>query len=132
MDALSREPSPGSDTAARSRPAGFEPPLCVRTGDRIVFVRPRDLDYAEAARNYVCLHAEGETHVLRRPLRRLLARLDPRRFVRIHRGIVVNVERIRELRPLDHGGYAVILVDGSELTMTRTHRRRLEALVGKL
>ena len=97
----------------------------VKNAGRIVLVRMEDLDWIEAADNYVCLHAGAETHVLRETMSALEARLDARRFVRIHRSAIVNIERIKELRPWFHGEYQVLLTNGAELTLSRSYRDRL-------
>ena len=77
------------------------------------------------------LHAGGVSHLLRETMNNLESRLDPECFWRIHRSTLVNVERIRELQPLFHGDYVVILRDGTELTLSRTYRRQLPGLFGE-
>ena len=89
------------------------------------------VDWVEASGNYLRLHAGAKTHMLRETMNNLEARLDPARFWRIHRSTIVNVERIRELQPLFHGDYVVILRDGKELTLSRTYRRNLPGLFGE-
>ena len=86
----------------------------------------------EAAGNYLRLHVGGKTHLLRETMNNLEARLDPDRFWRIHRSTIVNVDRIRELQPLFHGDYVVVLHDGKELTLSRTYRRNLPGLFGEV
>lgn len=104
--------------------------LLVRSGDRLQVLKVDDLDWVEAADNYVKVHALGQTHLLRETLARLKSRLDPARFLRIHRSTLVNVERIHSLYPLFHGDQMVVLRDGTELTASRRYRRALEALLG--
>jgi two-component system LytT family response regulator len=104
--------------------------LVVKSGGRVYFVRVEDIDWVEAAGNYVRLHVGKEDHLLRESMAGLEARLDAARFLRIHRSTIVNVERIRELQPAFHGDYAVILRDGTELTLSRGYRDRLQALLG--
>ena len=105
--------------------------LPVRTKDRVVFLKTESIDWVQTADNYVRLHAGEEEHLLRETLAHLQARLDPARFLRIHRSTLVNVERIKELHPLFHGDHAVILQDGTELTLSRRYRSQLEALLGR-
>jgi two-component system LytT family response regulator len=104
--------------------------LTIKSGGRIYFLKTKDIDWVEAAGNYLRLHAGGTTHSLRETMNNLEARLDPDRFWRIHRSTIVNVDRIRELQPLFHGDYVVILADGKELTLSRTYRRNLPGLFG--
>jgi two-component system LytT family response regulator len=100
--------------------------LVVRSGGRIVFLPVAEIDWIEAADNYVRLHAGKQVHVMRETLQRLESTLDPERFVRIHRSTMVNLERVRELQPWFHGEYVLILTDGTRLTTGRAHRARLD------
>jgi two-component system LytT family response regulator len=104
--------------------------LAVRSASRVSVVRVDELDYAEACGNYVELHCEGRRHLIRETMRGLEARLDPRRFVRIHRSCLVNIDRVREMHPLFHGDWLVVLAGGARLTMSRTYRERVQRLLG--
>jgi two-component system LytT family response regulator len=104
--------------------------LMVKSAGRIYFVRIADIDWIEAAANYVRLHVGKEDHLLRDSLSALEKKLDPARFVRIHRSTIVNVERIRELQPVFHGDYVVILHDGTELPVSRSCRDNLGKSLG--
>jgi two-component system LytT family response regulator len=104
--------------------------LMVKSGGRIYFVRIEDVDWMEAAGNYVRLHVGTEDHLLRESLTALEKKLDPTRFVRIHRSTIVNLERIRELQPAFHGDYVIILQDGTELALSRSCREKLEESLG--
>jgi two-component system LytT family response regulator len=104
--------------------------LVVKSAGRIYFVRVQDIDWIEAAGNYLRLHAGTEEHLLRESMNALEARLDPARFARIHRSTMVNLERIRELQPAFHGDYLVVLQDGSELTLSRNYREKLQKVLG--
>jgi two-component system LytT family response regulator len=84
----------------------------------------------EAADNYVSLHVGAETHLIRETMNALEQRLDPHRFLRIHRSTMVNADRIKELRPWFHGEYIVMLKDGTELTLSRTYREKILSLLG--
>lgn len=92
----------------------------VRTPGRIVFLALRDVESIEAAGNYVYVQAGRERHLVRGTLKSIEARLDPRRFARIHRGAIVNVERIAALLPRAHGDATVALAGGSRLIASRT------------
>jgi two-component system LytT family response regulator len=105
--------------------------LVIKSGGRVSFLKTDEVDWIEAAGNYVRLHAARDTHMLRETMTALEARLDPRKFVRIHRGAVVNLERIKELQPLFHGDHQVTLRDGSRLTLSRNYRENLERVLGR-
>ena len=72
------------------------------------------------------LHAGGERHIVRATLTSLEKSLDPQRFARVHKGHIVNLDRVRELRPWSHGDRVVVLTDGTELMLSRRYRDRLE------
>jgi two-component system LytT family response regulator len=117
----------------RAAPVAEPPPperLLVKTGSRSTLLRPADIDYVQAAGNYVEIHAGPEVHLSRDTLARLERELDPRRFVRIHRSTIVNVERVRHLEPLFHGDHAVFLAGGARLTLSRDHWPRLQQALG--
>jgi two-component system, LytTR family, response regulator len=99
--------------------------LTVKRDGRVVFVRVGDVDWFEAAGNYVRLHVGKGASLLRETMQGLEASLDPSSFVRIHRTMIVNVDRIQELQPWFAGNYVVILRDGTRLKLSRTYRDRL-------
>ncbi|HKF55988.1 MAG TPA: response regulator [Blastocatellia bacterium] len=99
--------------------------LVLKSGGRVFFLRVEEIDWIEAAGNYVRLHAGKETHVMRESMNSLEQRLDPTRFIRIHRSTMINIERVKELRPLFHGDYEVTLQDGARVTLSRSYRDRL-------
>jgi two-component system, LytTR family, response regulator len=101
--------------------------IAVRRSGRVLLITLDEIDWIEAADNYVCLHCGRETHMLRETMSEVEARLDPARFTRIHRSAIVNVERIKELQPWFRGDYRVILRDGTTLTLTKTHREKLDS-----
>jgi two-component system LytT family response regulator len=105
--------------------------LIVRSSGRISFVRVDEIDWLEAADNYVRIHMSRESHLIRDTLQSLETRLDPSRFLRIHRSTVVNFDRIKELQPLFHGDYLVRLRDGTELTLSRTYKEKLTGPLGQ-
>ena len=112
----------------RDRPRYFER-LVVRSGGRILILRVDDIDWIEAAANYVKLHVGPRVYLLRETMNRLEEKLDPARFIRIHRSTIVRVDRIRELEPLFQGDYLVILQDGSRLTSSRSYRDKLQEVL---
>ncbi|HEX6134115.1 MAG TPA: LytTR family DNA-binding domain-containing protein [Longimicrobiales bacterium] len=103
--------------------------LVVRSGGRILILRVADIDWVEAASNYVRLHAGGREYLLRETMTALESKLDPADFVRIHRSTIVRVDRIRELEPLFQGDYVVILDDNTRLTSSRGYREKLQELL---
>ena len=100
-------------------------PLVLKSGGRIVFLRVEEIDWVEAADNYVRIHVGRESHLIRETLQSLEERLNPEQFLRIHRSTLVNLDRIRELQPIFHGDYLVKLNDGAELTLSRSYREKL-------
>ena len=105
--------------------------LAVPCRDRIIVLRVDDIDWIETAGNYVRLHAGGQTHLYRDTLANFESRLDPQRFVRIHRATVVNVDRVTQLEPSFRREHLVTLRDGTRLTMSAPYRARLQAVVGR-
>jgi two-component system LytT family response regulator len=103
--------------------------LVVRTGEQVVVVKAEEVDWIESADNYVQVHVGRDTHLLREPLGRLESRLDPGMFLRVHRRIILNMNRIKELHPLFHGTYEVVLRSGARLTSGRLYRRNIQALL---
>jgi two-component system LytT family response regulator len=105
--------------------------LAVRTGERLTLVDAASVDWIEAARDYVRLHVGADSHVMRAPLSELERRLDPGRFLRIHRSTIVQIGRIRELYAEAHGDYIAVLRSGTRLRVSRRYRedalRRLGA-----
>ena len=117
-----------AERASAAGPAGegtFAHRLTVRDGDRFVMLRVTEVDWIEAAANYVRIHARGRMFVLRGTMAALEGRLDPRQFARIHRSTIVNVDRVREIRPEWHGDFDVVLADGKTLRLSRSYRGAL-------
>ena len=102
----------------------------VKSGGRVFFLKNDEIDWIEAAGNYVRLHAGADTHLLRETMNAIQKKLDPSRFIRIHRSTFVNIEKIKELQPWFHGEYVVIMKDGTQLTMSRSYRSSLPELLG--
>ncbi len=100
-----------------------------KSGDRLLFVRLADVDWIEAAGNYVRVHARGDSLLLRASLAKAQSRLDPSAFVRIHRSAIVNIDRIKDLVPRFHGEYVVTLQDGTRLHASRVYSHRLNELI---
>jgi two-component system LytT family response regulator len=105
--------------------------VVIRSAGRIFFLRVEEIDWIEAADNYVRLHVGRESHLLRGTMQSVTSRLDPEKFLRIHRSTIVNADRIKELHPVFHGDYAVLLRDGTELTLSRGYREKLQKHLGQ-
>jgi two-component system LytT family response regulator len=103
----------------------------IKSGGRVFFVRSEEIDWIEAAGNYVKLHVGAEAHLFRETMNALEARLNPDTFYRIHRSHIVNIERVRELQPWFNGEYVVFLKDGSRLTLSRGYREKLQERIGR-
>ncbi len=112
--------------------AKFAARIAVKSSGRVVFVKVDDIDWVEAADNYVSLHVGNEEHLHRETMAALEAQLPPAKFMRISRSAIVNVDRIKELQPLFHGEYAVILRSGAKLTLSRSYRDKLDQLMGRM
>lgn len=92
-------------------------------------LRVSRIGWIEAQDNYVKLHVEGQTYLIRESMTRILTRLDPTRFVRIHRSVIVNMEAVKELHPTSTGDDRVVLKDGTTLRMSRRYARQLGSAI---
>ena len=137
LDRVRRQRGTGRDFQAQletllanlreERPAFLER-LFVRVGDVQRLVRMEDIRWIEAQDNYVKLHLDGESHLLRQTLASLASRLDPKRFRRIHRSTLVNLAFLKEVQPWFNGELAAVLEDGTALAISRSHRGALQDL----
>jgi len=115
----------GRDGAARRVPERY----VVRADGKLVFLRHPEIDWVEAEGDYVRIHAGPKSWLVRETMKSVEADLGTRRFLRIHRSTIVNVEKILELRSFENGDYAVTLRDGTELRLSRTFREAVDRLV---
>ncbi|HEX2187390.1 MAG TPA: LytTR family DNA-binding domain-containing protein [Longimicrobiaceae bacterium] len=104
--------------------------LLVRSDGRILFLRAEEIDWIGAQGNYAELHVGADAYLIRETMGELEARLDPGRFLRVHRSTIVNLDRVRELRPWFGGDYRVMLHDGTELHLSRVYRARAAERLG--
>ena len=116
-------------SAASGRKGGYLTRFMVKTGGRVIFVNPSDVDWIEADNYYVKLHVGGRAHLLRLSLKELEGRLDPQTFWRTHRSAIINLDRVRELHQHPSGEYVVVLRDGTELKLSRARRERLQEIL---
>jgi two-component system, LytTR family, response regulator len=104
--------------------------LAIKTSGEVSFVKISEIDWIEAADYYACLHVGPKAHLVRRSLADLEQGLDEKAFCRIHRSAIVNVNRVRSLRPGQNGEYEVLLETGALLRLSRRCRRQLQSLLG--
>lgn len=105
--------------------------LAIKSNGRIFFLKTPEIDWIESEGNYVRIHAGKESYLMREALTVLESQLSPKRFLRIHRCSIVNLDRIQELQPWFHGEYRVILRNGVQLTLSRSYREKLREFLGK-
>lgn len=105
--------------------------LVVKSGGTTRFIRAIDIDWIEAAGVYVTLHVGGKELLYRAALNDLAEKLDPRRFVRVHRSALINIESILQLEPISHGEFEAVLKNGSRTRVSRTYRSQLEKRLGQ-
>ena len=111
-------------------PTRYSERLVVKTGGRVFFLNTDEIDWIEAEGNYVNIHTGKKAYLLRETISSLESQLDPKEFVRIHRSSIVRLDRIKELQPWSHGEYHVILLDGTQLTLSRSYREKLQSALG--
>jgi two-component system LytT family response regulator len=106
--------------------------IAVKSRGQTLFLKASEIDWIEAARYYACLHLGGATHIVRRTIQELEQDLDARTFFRIHRSIIVNLERVRGLELQESGEYEVVLDSNVRLKLSRRFRKRLQDRLGGL
>jgi two-component system LytT family response regulator len=106
--------------------------ILLKLSGEIIFLKTSEIDWIEAEGDYVKFHVAGRTHLMRGTMTSLEARLDPARFIRIHRSTIVNVDRLRKLSPSFEGEYEVVLLDGTKLRLSRGYHDRIKALLGRV
>lgn len=127
--------APGGQTAELRRllayvEASRPDRIAVKSAAGTTLLRTEEIDWIESADNYAQVHAGAQSYLLRESMQALEARLDPSRFARIHRRTIVNLDRIRELRPIFAGDWQVVLSSGTRLRLSRTYRERLQEKLG--
>jgi len=106
--------------------------ILLKSSGEIIFLKTSEIDWIEAEGDYVKFHVAGRTHLMRGTMAALEERLDPTRFIRIHRSTIVNADRLRKLSPSFEGEYAVVLQDGTKLRLSRGYHDRIKALLGRV
>ena len=110
----------------RPRP---EARFVVRLASKMTLIRAADVEWIAGEGNYARLHTAGKRHLVRETLKSVEARLDTRKFVRVHRSAIVNVDCVATLEPHVHGQYVLTMKDGSRITSSRTHSAKLRAIL---
>lgn len=121
----------GSEASAPDDSPGRLDRIVLRSGARARIIRAEEIDWIAADGVYARLHFQKTSALIRTPLNELESRLDPSRFVRVHRSTIVNLDRIRELREVDRGEFEIVLEDGTKLKLSRSRRAHLENMLGQ-
>jgi two-component system, LytTR family, response regulator len=125
LDLLSKKTEPKTESRQ------VDDRMVIRAGGKVVFLDVKEIDWIEAAANYVKLNVGKDSYLLREGIGSVSERLDPDRFIRIHRSAIVNVRKIKELQPCESGEYIAVLKNGKELSCSRGYRNELQRLIGK-
>ena len=127
LDYLQQNSGTAAAAQAKEEKAGDR--ILIKSSGEIFFLKAEEIDWIEAEGDYMKFHVNGRTHLMRETMARLESRLDPKRFIRIHRSTIVNIDRLRKLSPSFAGEYAVILHDGTKLKLSRGYHERIGALL---
>jgi two-component system, LytTR family, response regulator len=104
--------------------------LMIKSKDNVSVIPVFDIDWIESAGDYVYVHSNSQKHILRETLTTLEQRMDPQKFIRIHRSAIVNLEKVKILHPNEHGDFDIFLDSGVKLKLSRTYRQRFEQITG--
>lgn len=104
--------------------------LAIKADGKIVLVKAQDISWIESSDNYVEIHALGMKYLVRETMNSIESRLTPEKFIRVSRSAIVNVEMVKELQPLFHGDYVITLTTGAKVNLTRSHKDKLQFLLG--
>ena len=120
----------GSRGVEKPAPAHHLTRMLIKSAGRVFFLKTDEIDWIGAEDYYVKLHVGRKGHLLRETMNDLEARLDPQKFMRVHRSAIVNLDRVKELHQHFNGDYVVVLQDGTELKLSRSRREHLQTLLG--
>jgi two-component system LytT family response regulator len=133
QDTKLRTGRPASDADnRRSESTAHKEPIdrvVIKSGGRIYFLKVEEIDWVKSAGDYLSLHAGSQLHLIRETMGNFYTKLDPRKFIRIHRSTIVNIERIKDIQPLFKGEYIVTLTNGKRLTASRGYRHEIQMLL---
>lgn len=126
MASLLQDHSPKPDLAAP-----FKTPsrLVIRSAGRVQIIRTCEIEWIEAEGYYARVHVGGKSHLMRETLSHLETQLDSMQFLRIHRSTIINLEQVKELQPISHGEYIVVLQNGTQLRLSRSYREKLSVIL---
>jgi len=110
-------------------PKEYAERLAIKSNGRVNFVNVAEIDWIEAANNYVRVHSGHESYLIRETMSSLEAKLDPRRFARVHRSVIVNMGRVKQLKTMFKGEYEIVMQDGKHLPFGRAYRSRARQLL---
>ncbi len=119
----------GAERPATPKPAGFLTRLMIKSASRVFFLKVDEIDWIGADDYYVKLHVGRKSHLLRETMNELESKLDPEKFLRIHRSAIVNLDRVKEMHPHFNGDYVVVLHDGTQLKLSRSRREHLQTIL---
>lgn len=105
--------------------------IMIKERGSLYFIKVDEIEWIEAAGDYVSIHAAQKTHLLRETMSGLMKKLNPRQFVRVHRSSIVKVDSIKELKPYFHGDYIILLKNGKELKLSRRYWDQVEKVIGQ-
>lgn len=117
--------------ADRKTAGGYLERFAVRTGDSIAFVQAPEVDWIAATDYYATLHCGKKSHLIRETIKDLETKLDPNKFIRVHRSTIVRIDRIKELKRQLDGGYEIVLADATRLKLSRSYLTAIQGLLGR-
>ena len=121
-----------AESGFTSETEGTLPKLVIKDRGAITFVEQEDIDWVDAAGDYMCVHVQGQTHIMRSTLKNLLAQLSPELFQRVHRSTIVNIQRVTKVIPLAKSEYFLVLGEDEKLKVSRNYKEVVRALVAKM
>jgi len=120
-----RRPRAAKNRGAGARRSGKSPRLAIRDGGRTTWVRQQDIEWIDAAGDYMCVHASGETLIMRTTMKHLEQALNPSILQRIHRSTIVNIKQVKALEPHMNGEYFLTLASGHRVKLSRSYKDKL-------
>lgn len=117
------------ETQKSEAQSSFSERFTIKENGRIVFVNANEIDRITSEGNYVKLHANGRSHLLRETMKAMEHKLDPNTFLRVRRSAIIRIEQIKELHPLFHGEFDIVLKNGTKLSSSRRYRKNMDALL---
>ena len=125
-DAILEQLAAGSDVADLNR---YPEHLAIKDSGEITRVPVNRIEWVDAAGDYMCIHAAGETFILRRTMKELEQELNPNRFQRVHRSAIVNIDHVEKLCTRHNGEYHLVLKNGQNLKVSRSYKDRIKQLI---